>query len=59
MKLTPAQEAEYKFLKQQVDRWQDESMRRDADPYASTKLFYAREELRIFVSRRRAEGVNI
>lgn len=57
--LTPAQLAEYRFLKQQVDRMIDEQNRRDADPSASQKLAYAREDLRAFVHARRKEGVNI
>lgn len=57
--LTPAQLAEYKFLKQQVDRYMDEINRKDAEPYASQKLAYAREDLRAFVHARRKEGVNI
>lgn len=57
--LNPAQLAEYKFLKQQVDNSMDGAFRRDAQPDAAQRLAYAREELRQFVSARRAEGVNI
>jgi hypothetical protein len=57
--LTIAQLAEYKFLKQQVDQRMDDANRRDAPPDAAQRLAYAREELRQFVSARRADGVNI
>jgi hypothetical protein len=57
--MTPAHQGEYRFLKAQVDRLQDEVFRRDADPRAKERLFYAREDLRQFVLARRREGVNI
>ena len=57
--LTIAQLAEYKFLKQQVDQRMDDANRRDAPTDAAQRLAYAREELRQFVSARRADGVNI
>lgn len=57
--LTPAQLAEYRFLKQQVDRCIDECNRRVTDANAANKLAYAREDLRRFVTQRRKEGVNI
>lgn len=57
--LTPAQLAEYRFLKQQVDRYIDECNRRDKDANVAGKLAYAREDLRRFVAQRRKEGVNI
>lgn len=59
MELTPAQKAEYSYLKQQVDSWINETNRKDADPLANQKLVYAREELKTFVQARRKEGVNI
>lgn len=57
--MNPAHEAEYRFLKQQVDRWQDELFRKDPHPNAKQHLDYARDELRDFVRARRSEGVNI
>jgi hypothetical protein len=57
--LNPAQLAEYKFLKQQVDQRMDDAFQRDASPDAKQRLEYARQELRDFVSARRKEGINI
>lgn len=57
--LNPAQVAEYKFLKSQVDRLTDDMYRRDAPVDAAQRLEYARIELRNFVSARRKEGINI
>ena len=58
-KLNPAQEAELKYLRQQVDRLQDDQNRRDAYPNAKHDLWVAREELNNFVRGLRAEGKNI
>ena len=59
--LSPALKYEYRFLKQQVDRLQDELGRRDRPKNFNTEqdLFRAREELKMFVSKLRKEGVNI
>ena len=57
--LNPAQVAEYRFLKGQVDRLMDEAYRRDPPSDAAQRLEYARIELRNFVSARRKEGINI
>lgn len=57
--LTPAQQEEYRFLRSQVDRLQDEAYGRDPDPRSKERLFYAREDLRQFVAARRKEGVSI
>lgn len=57
--LNAAQLAEYRFLKQQVDQRMDDAHRRDPSPDAAQRLVYAREQLRQFVSARRAEGINI
>ena len=43
--LNPAQEAELKFLKQRVDRCQDERFRPEASPNANQNLMAASEEL--------------
>jgi len=58
-KLNPAQEAELKYLRQQVDRLHDDQNRRDAYPNAKNDLWVAREELNNFVKGLRAEGKNI
>ena len=57
--MTPAQKEEYRFLKAQVDRLQDEVYKADPEPRAKEKLFYAQEDLRRFVAARRKEGVQI
>ena len=53
--LSPALKYEYRFLKQQVDRLQDELGRRDRPKNFNTEqdLFRAREELKMFVSKLR------
>ena len=59
--LSPALKFEYRFLKQQVDRLQDELGRRDRPKNFNTEqdLFRAREELKMFVSKLRKEGIKI
>lgn len=57
--MNPAQQEEYRFLKAQVDRLQDEVYRSDPEPRAKEKLFYAQEDLRRFVQARRKEGIKI
>ena len=57
--LSPALKYEYRFLKQQVDRLQDELGRRDRPKNTEQDLFRVREELKSFVSRVRMNGVNI
>ena len=49
--LSPALKYEYRFLKQQVDRLQDELGRRDRPRNTEQDLYRAREELKSFVSR--------
>jgi len=58
-KLPPALEAEYKFLKQQVDFWMEAWTKRDASPSAGSRYWYAKQDLRKFVENRRKEGFNI
>ena len=58
-KLPPALEAEYKWLKRQLDQAQDEMYKRDANRRAAIKLSLARSELSAFVSKMRQEGYNI
>ena len=57
--LTPALEAEYKFLKQQVDFWMEAQHRQDASLSAKQRYWYAKEDLTKFVSNRRKEGYHI
>ena len=57
--LSPALKFEYRFLKQQVDRLQNELWRRDRPKNTEQDLFRAREELKSFVSKLRSEGINI
>ena len=57
--LTPAQESELKFLKQQVDMWQDKVHEKNAMPNAQNNLWVAREELTRYVSELRSWGKSI
>ena len=57
--LSPALKYEYRFLKQQVDRLQDEPGRRNRPRNTEQDLFRAREELKLFVSKLRKNGIKI
>ena len=57
--LSPALKYEYRFLKQQVDRLQNELGRKDRPRNTEQDLFRAREELKFFVSNLRRNGVKI
>ena len=57
--LSPALEAELRFLQQQVDFWQQQHLSKDASPSASQRYQYAKNDLTKFVSNRRQEGYNI
>jgi hypothetical protein len=57
--LNPAQEAELKFLKQRVDRCQDERFRPEASPNANQNLMAASEELSRYVKELRTYGYHI
>jgi len=57
--LSPALKYEYRFLKQQVDRLQDELGRRDRPRNTEQDLSRAREELKLFVSKLRKNGIKI
>ena len=59
MRLTPAEEQEYIFLRRQVDYYQDLRFSRDAPSNIASKLYQAREELRQFVEEKRRKGVQI
>lgn len=58
-KLTPALEAEYNFLKQQVDFWMEAQVKSDASPSAKNRYWHAKDDLTKFVSNRRKEGYTI
>jgi len=58
-KLTPVLEAEYRFLKQQVDFWMEAHHKSDASPSATQRYYYAKGDLTKFVSNRRKEGYKI
>ena len=57
--LSPALKYEYRFLKQQVDRLQDELGRKDRPLNTEQDLFRAREDLKFFVSKLRKNGIKI
>lgn len=59
MQITQAQKAELKFLRREVDKWQDELYRLDAHPNVQTNLWVARKELKKFTSQLRIKGINI
>lgn len=59
MQITEAQKTELKFLRREVDKWQDELYRLDAHPNVQTNLWVARKELKKFTSQLRIKGVNI
>ena len=59
MGLSPAQESELKFLRQRVDRQQDEVYKKDALPNAQNNLWAAREELDRYVRELRQWGHKI
>jgi hypothetical protein len=58
-KLTPFQESELKYLRQQVDNLQDRENSREKYFNLQHDLWVAREELDRFVKNLRAEGKNI
>ena len=57
--LTAFQASQLQWLRSQVDRAQEDSLRKDAPNNAQQKLLYAREELRAFTSNLRKAGKNI
>jgi len=54
--LTAFQASQLQFLRQQVDKYQDERWRRGASTAAHNDLFAAREELKNFVKNLREGG---
>ena len=57
--LNPAQKAEYRFLKNEVDKYEREANRTDMHPNVQHDLWRARMELKQFVRELRQHGVNI
>ena len=58
-KVSPADEAILRHLRQQVDRLQDERYRKDARPSVANELREAMWELKDFTSKLRKGGKNI
>jgi hypothetical protein len=58
-RLTDAQQAELRFLRQRVDREQDELLRVNRQLDINQRMFHARQDLQSFVERLRKEGYNI
>tara|TARA_R110002153_G_scaffold1478_3_gene7617 strand:+ start:261 stop:452 length:192 start_codon:yes stop_codon:yes gene_type:complete len=58
-RLSPADEALLKNLRQQADRMSERQYRKDAGPNARNEYWYAADELKKFVSKLRKEGKNI
>jgi len=57
--LSPAEQHILKFLRQQVDRLQDERYRTDARPSIANEIYAAQQELKRYVSELRKKGYNI
>ena len=57
--LNPAQQAEYRFLKNEVNKYEEEANRTHMHPNVQQDLWRARMELKKFVSDLRKAGVNI
>ena len=57
--LDPFQKGLYRFLKNEVDKYEREVNRTDSHPNVEQDLWRARQELRLFVSELRADGVKI
>ena len=57
--LNPAQRAEYRFLKNEVNKYEEEANRKNFHPNIQHDLWRARMELKKFVSELRQAGVNI
>jgi hypothetical protein len=58
-KLNPEAERILKYLRQQVDRLQDERYRTDARPSINNEIYAAQQELKSYVSELRKKGYNI
>lgn len=57
--LNPFQKGLYRFLKNEVDKYEREANRTDKHPNVQHDLWRARMELKEFVSELRQQGVNI
>lgn len=57
--LKPAEQHILKYLRQQVDRLQDERYRTDARPSINNEIYAAQQELKRYVSKLRKKGYNI
>lgn len=57
--LNPAQQAEYRFLRNEVDKYEREANRTDSHPNVQQDLYRARQNLKEFVQLLRKDGVNI
>ena len=58
-KLSPADEAILKYLRDEVDRKAERQYRGDAGPNARQDYWHAADDLKKFVSKLRQEGKNI
>ena len=57
--LKPAEQHILKYLRQQVDRLQDERYRTDARPSINNEIYLAQQELKQYVLELRKKGYNI
>lgn len=57
--LSPAEQAILQYLRNQVDRLQDERYRQDARPSIANELQIAQRDLKQFTSDLRKKGYNI
>ena len=57
--LNPFQKGLYRFLKNEVDKYEREVNSTDSHPNVEQDLWRARQELKLFVSKLRADGVKI
>jgi hypothetical protein len=57
--LSPADQAILQYLRNQVDRLQDERYRQDARPSIANELHIAQRDLRQYTSDLRKKGYNI
>ena len=58
-KISPAEQAILQYLRNQVDRLQDERYRQDARPSIANELFIAQRDLKKYTSDLRKKGYNI
>ena len=58
-KISPAEQAILQYLRNQVDRLQDERYRQDARPSIVNELYIAQRDLKQYTSDLRQKGYNI